>query len=357
VEADKEAGSVLGSDASWFSHYAGIYGFNELTGAASMSAVDMAKPCCKTLWTTSQLTTKSNPMFYRFVMIPPGYFGTPYIAAFLTEPMTTNSSLTQASLYVWNPANGTLLLKQVLYAPGAALQAAFDWTGGNIAFYSALTGTAVVDVWSLTSSHGKVSFGKHKLHTLVDFDGSSFCFAFDGSSVTVGFQTTYVYALNATDGYSLVGTYNAPTNFYNSACVSNGTVIVLGFTAFNYLDVAVASFALESTITLQYLWKSPIETGGIYQDVVSSMAMWDKFVAVGSWGQANSTHTIPTVRLFDVTNAKAPVVWSATTPGSVFSVDIAPGPQGVLVAACGKHVPANQFGDGGDLMLWSITTE
>jgi hypothetical protein len=50
-------------------------------------------------------------------------------------------------------------------------------------------------------------------------------------------------------------------------------------------------------------------------------------------------------------------LFSEASPGSMFSVDIAiteKSPEGtsVVVAAAGKHVPANAFGDGGDAYGW-----
>lgn len=52
-------------------------------------------------------------------------------------------------------------------------------------------------------------------------------------------------------------------------------------------------------------------------------------------------------------------LFSASSPGSMFSVDIAITERsaegtGVVVATAGKHVPANQFGDGGDAYGWSF---
>lgn len=43
------------------------------------------------------------------------------------------------------------------------------------------------------------------------------------------------------------------------------------------------------------------------------------------------------------------------TPGSMFAADIAKTDTGIYAVAGGKAVPANQFGNGGDLYLYEVT--
>lgn len=90
------------------------------------------------------------------------------------------------------------------------------------------------------------------------------------------------------------------------------------------------------------------QSSGSHQDVPWSMALTADggYVLVGSWGDQMNTN--PEVQIFE--HASPDPILMVDTPGSVFNVDIAgDGAGGAYVAACGKHVHANQSGRGGDL--------
>ena len=80
------------------------------------------------------------------------------------------------------------------------------------------------------------------------------------------------------------------------------------------------------------------------------------YVAVSLWGNAGD---VPTVVLLKA-GAAAPV-FSYITPGSMFAVDVnvvagaGGAPDTVFLAAAGKAVAANQFGNGGNAFGWAIT--
>lgn len=70
-----------------------------------------------------------------------------------------------------------------------------------------------------------------------------------------------------------------------------------------------------------------------------------------SWGSGPNT---PTVTLLNAHTGK--LVWSLSTPGSMFGGDVAFLSHGVYrVVAAGKHVHANTFGDGGDAYAFDVT--
>lgn len=78
---------------------------------------------------------------------------------------------------------------------------------------------------------------------------------------------------------------------------------------------------------------------------------------VCSWGD-QSLKNVPTVVLLSTASNAA--LFTYTTPGSMFGVDVllsqsTKTQDTVLIAAAGKHVPANQFGNGGDAFAWSVT--
>lgn len=87
-----------------------------------------------------------------------------------------------------------------------------------------------------------------------------------------------------------------------------------------------------------------------------------QYIGVALWGDAGGD--VPTVVLVAASPAftpgtASPVLFNASTPGSMFGVDVVvtsstASADTVLVAAAGKHVPANEFGNGGDAFAWSV---
>ena len=67
-------------------------------------------------------------------------------------------------------------------------------------------------------------------------------------------------------------------------------------------------------------------------------------------------NTNPEVHVFE--RAEGEPVLTVDTPGSMFDIDIARGPQGrIHIAAAGKHVHANTSGRGGDLYSILLQTD
>ena len=80
------------------------------------------------------------------------------------------------------------------------------------------------------------------------------------------------------------------------------------------------------------------------------------YVALASWGDDAD---IPTVVLLK--HGSNTPVFTYVTPGSMWGVDVVVessvgGTDTVYLTAAGKHVPANEFGNGGDAYAWRIMT-
>jgi len=97
------------------------------------------------------------------------------------------------------------------------------------------------------------------------------------------------------------------------------------------------------------LWTYDYQFGsGGYQDIPSEIAVTSTggHIAVASWGDQANTN--PEIHVFE--HGSPTPILTVDTPGSMFDIDIAEDADGpVYVAACGKHIHANENGRGGDL--------
>jgi len=76
---------------------------------------------------------------------------------------------------------------------------------------------------------------------------------------------------------------------------------------------------------------------------------------VSLWGDNGNVPTVVVIKVGQPTP-----VFEFVSPGSMFAVDVAvdktsPSGDVLLVAAAGKAVPANAFGNGGDAYGWEVT--
>lgn len=79
------------------------------------------------------------------------------------------------------------------------------------------------------------------------------------------------------------------------------------------------------------------------------------YVAACFWGDSDDVYTVALLRAGD-----SSLTFNYTTPGSMFGVDVVvddtdAAATTVYLAAAGKHVPANMFGNGGDAYAWRVT--
>ena len=123
-------------------------------------------------------------------------------------------------------------------------------------------------------------------------------------------------------------------------------LLVVGYISGDVLTVAVGGTTL-STGAPALNWTSA--TNPSLQENPTLRADGD-YVAVSLWGNDGD---VPTVVLLKA-GADSPI-FEYITPGSMMAVDVNVIPGTVYLAAAGKHVPANKFGNGGDAFGWTIT--
>ena len=79
--------------------------------------------------------------------------------------------------------------------------------------------------------------------------------------------------------------------------------------------------------------------------------MYKKVISVSLWGNEGD---LPTVVLLQ--GGSNTPLFEYVTPGSMFAVDVnVVGRNTVYLAAAGKAVPANEFGNGGNAFGWKIS--
>jgi len=178
----------------------------------------------------------------------------------------------------------------------------------------------------------------------------------DGQYVVSGFETAYVWAWNPTQG-AYTSKWTIPGNNYfvdGIATSSNPNLVAFGWTRDDTLSIRVDLYDLE-TGNMKWSYSGPNGTDD--QFVVAEMAMDHGYLAVATWGSDPSSGC-PTVYLFS--SASSTPVFSYVTPGSMFAVDVLVVEQGspeetIYVCASGKHVHANEFGNGGDLFAFATS--
>ena len=178
---------------------------------------------------------------------------------------------------------------------------------------------------------------------VVDFQASTDALALsaDGTFLMSGFQAARLYRWNGTD-YEMRWQVGLGSRFVGQLMISPDTTYAVSCWYWNTYDrnyIRVHSMELGWSI-----WSYQYNTGSDLQDlpVDADMSADGDWFAVGSWGDAGSN------------NGEA-VVFSRWYPtpyfeldmaGSCFSLDLSADAH-YLIAA-GKHVHANEFGNGGD---------
>jgi len=213
-----------------------------------------------------------------------------------------------------------------------------------------LTGSVLV-LNRLTMKGFSYSFGASVAMLCMDGDANFIGYGFTPS--------TWVLAHTGGGIYKLLMTYRMPGEEVASSCVIGGEksnyAFAVAYSAFTYSQNQIAKWSLNMTqapVNPDWVWVGPKSTGG-YQDLLPSAAITSdgEYFAFAGWG--NSQKTSPQVVVFR-SGAMEPLV-SYVTPGSMFDVGIfGAGPGGIYVVAAGKHVHANQMGDGGDLYFFNI---
>jgi len=185
-----------------------------------------------------------------------------------------------------------------------------------------------------------------------DFSTSTLCMSTDGSYISYGFTTSFIMERNAT-GYSVIYDWSKTPALIASACAISGTGMVgMSWANFAYNQLTVDALQItKSSVSTLWTYSSKVDPGQYQNNPVWAEITEDGTVlAVGSWGDTVS----PTITVFDTSNSTGPI-YTMVTPGSMFDIDVIRIEDTAYVAAGGKHVHANDFGDGGDLYAIEIT--
>jgi hypothetical protein len=131
-----------------------------------------------------------------------------------------------------------------------------------------------------------------------------------------------------------------------------GEFVILGCISYDVLTVQVTAWAVGNG-SLIHTWTSATNADKLQEN--PTLRADGPYIGVALWGDNGNN---PTVVLLKV-GVAAPL-FSFVSPGSMFAVDVAldassPAGDVVLLAAAGKAVPANAFGNGGDAYGWEIT--
>ena len=130
-------------------------------------------------------------------------------------------------------------------------------------------------------------------------------------------------------------------------------MVIIGYISGDVKTVQVSAFALPNA-TLLTNWVSATNTK--LQENPTLRADAD-YIGVSLWGDEGEKG-YPSVVLLK--KGQDTSVFEYVTPGSMFAIDVnvvsgGAGGDTVFLAAGGKHVPANEFGNGGDCFAWEIT--
>ena len=175
----------------------------------------------------------------------------------------------------------------------------------------------------------------------------------DGQYIAYGWLKLYVRQWDGS-AYSPLFTRTVPQRYLRQCIISadSGTLVAAWYPS----DFRQNRIELHELPSSQPLWTFDYEYGaGDYQDIVYEMAVTADggYVAVASLG--DQVNTNPEVHVFE--HDSPTPVFTLDTPGSMFEVDIAETPGGaVYLAACGKHIHANESGRGGDIYSILLAT-
>ncbi|MCK4413594.1 MAG: T9SS type A sorting domain-containing protein [Candidatus Eisenbacteria sp.] len=168
----------------------------------------------------------------------------------------------------------------------------------------------------------------------------------DGSLVAAGFSWLRVWEWNGST-YDTKWTTICGSNILRQCIFSDaGNLLVAAWYPTSYDQNVVQCFDPASSTPL---WTYDYtQSGGSYQDIPVAIATTNHgdYFVVGSWGSQFNTND--EIHVFS--RESSTPEFTVDAPGSIYDVDICHRANGtILVTACGKHVHANEMGNGGDL--------
>lgn len=208
-------------------------------------------------------------------------------------------------------------------------------------------------IFSVGATLLRVDVASGELENTYGLGASTDCFGVsaDGSMVAYGFTSARLATWDGS-GYTTAWSRNVTGYYAGAATISqDNSTVYFGFYRNNYLTNRIYRFDPDSSNPV-WVYDTPTGSGG-HQDVVSWMKCSSdgRWLAVSSWGCEFGGGD--QVIVLDDQNPEAPV-FSISTPGSMWHVDISP--SGDLVTAAGKHVHANVFGSGTDVYMAQVAS-
>jgi len=210
--------------------------------------------------------------------------------------------------------------------------------------YVALMSAAMVHV--IDTSDGSVRFS-----VSAGASNDPMAISGDGNYLAYGWTTLYVRKWNGSVYPLLFARPGGGDSLRQCVFSADESTLATAWNPTTHLQNRVELHELPSPTPL---WSYEYEHGaGDYQDIVDNLSITadGSHVAAASWGDQMQTN--PEVHVFE--HAQPEPVFTHDTPGSMFDIDIARGTDGALyLAACGKHVHANEQGHGGDLYAFRL---
>lgn len=168
----------------------------------------------------------------------------------------------------------------------------------------------------------------------------------DGNLIAYGWSNFKVMEWNGSS-YQELWSWSAGGYYVGKIAIStDGTTIVSCWysSSFNTLKVVVHN---PGSSTPLWVYDYP-QSNGTYQETAGDVDITGdgQYFVVGSWGDAENLN--PEIHIFQRDDTPH-LMHTVDMPGSVFSVDISG--DGLYVTAAGKHIHANETGNGGDIVL------
>ncbi|KAJ6231089.1 hypothetical protein M0813_06187 [Anaeramoeba flamelloides] len=209
--------------------------------------------------------------------------------------------------------------------------------GGEIAMFNDISQFIVVDV------------KQNKILWQEDFgfgDYYPFSVSIDGRVIAHGITDLKVLE-RVGDKYELAYTVPGNGEILCATAVSSDSEVVMAVWTNGQFDQKRIDVYTSWDPTPIHSHTLPVHEGN-YQDWITGVKLTadGQYALIGSWGQ--SDNVAPTVILLERGDG---IVFSYTTPGSVFDIDIMDDPENGMVYFCsaGKAVHANMNGEGGDV--------
>jgi len=291
----------------------------------------------------------------------------------------------QTNLTVWNAQTGKVLWVKYLkyvevidlgFSPDGTTVTGLFWNGNTVVYDWDVTSGNQLGQWMNTADGGgralvvsnsvfavideatlviiEKATGKMMWSDDFDFSTSTVCISSDGFYVAYGFEDIELYTQQSdsyTQVWSVATTGPQPLYFAGACSLENGFVGVGWYSENFNQNQAVLMTTSSSTPVYTYNYALTNDT---CQDlpVASAMTLDGKLFVMGSWGDCSTS--VPQTNVFSTASTTGNPVFTLTSPGSIFDVDILTVGTSVYAASCGKHAHANEFADGGDLYSMQI---